>query len=283
VALALGKRATERITKTGATLIVALGAAMVLFPIMWMLSTSLKAAGDVFLIPIRWIPNPLRWSNYPEALKFMKAGVLYRNTFFVCFMCVVGGTLSSAITAYPFARLRAPGAEVLFFLVISTMMLPPQVTLIPQFLIMKWLGWVDDLKSLWVPFFFGAPFHVFLLRQFFRSINGEIDDAAIIDGCNHYSVFWFIILPLSKPALGVVAIQIFMAQWNNFLRPLIFLNSSKNFTVAIGLRQFQVAYGGTPWHLFMAASLVALLPTIAMFFVAQRYFIQGIVISGVKG
>jgi len=262
---------------------VAAGSLMVLFPIVWMLSTSLKYSGDVFLMPPRWIPNPMVWSNYPEALEFMKAATVFRNSFVVSGLCVIGVTLSSAITAYPFARLRAPGRNVLFFLVISVMMLPIQVTLIPQFLLFKGIGWVDTLGPLFVPRFFGAPYFIFLLRQFFRTIHKDLDDAAIIDGCSYFGIFWRIILPLSKPALGVVAIQEFLARWNEFLRPLIFLNSTKNFTVAVALRNFQVSYGGTPWHLLMAASLVALLPTILVFFFTQRFFVQGIVISGVKG
>jgi ABC-type glycerol-3-phosphate transport system permease component len=279
----LGKRAMDRLGRGTATLLVSLGALVVLFPVVWMLSTSLKASGDVFLIPPIWIPRPLMWSNYPEALDFMKAGIVFRNSIVVAGLAVIGTVLSSSITAYPFARLRAPGSTALFILVISVMLLPGQVTLIPQFLIFKSLDWVDTLKPLFVPSFFGAPYHIFLLRQFFRAINQEMDDAAIIDGCGYFGIFWRIIMPLSKPALGVVAIQTFIANWSAFLRPLIFLNSTKNFTVALALRQFQVAYGGTPWHLLMAGSLVALLPTITMFFVGQRFFVQGIVITGVKG
>ena len=279
----LGKRAMDRLGRGTATLLVSLGALVVLFPVVWMLSTSLKASGDVFLMPPIWIPRPFMWSNYPEALDFMKAGIVFRNSIVVAGLAVIGTVLSSAATAYPFARLRAPGSTALFILVISVMLLPGQVTLIPQFLIFTGLDWVDTLKPLFVPSFFGAPYHIFLLRQFFRGINQEMDDAAIIDGCGYFGIFWRIIMPLSKPALGVVAIQTFIAHWSAFLRPLIFLNSTKNFTVALALRQFQVAYGGTPWHLLMAGSLVALLPTITTFFVGQRFFVQGVVITGVKG
>lgn len=279
----LGLRTLDLLTRGIATTIVVAGSLIVLFPIVWMLSTSLKYSGNVFLMPPRWIPKPVMWSNYPEALKFMKAGTVFKNSIIVSGLCVIGVTLSSAITAYPFARLRAPGRNVLFFLVISVMMLPGQVTLIPQFLLFKKLGWIDTLKPLFAPRFFGAPYFIFLLRQFFRTIHKDLDDAAIIDGCSHFGIFWRIILPLSKPVLGVVAIQEFIWRWNEFLRPLIFLHSTRNFTVAIALQNFRVAYGGTPWHLLMAASLVALLPTILVFFFSQRFFIQGIVITGVKG
>lgn len=168
-------------------------------------------------------------------------------------------------------------------LVISVMMLPAQVTLIPQFLVFKELGWIDTLLPLIVPAYFGIPYHIFLLRQFFRTIHRDMDDAAIIDGCSHLGIFWRIILPLSRPALGVVAIQRFIGSWNWFLQPLIYINSTKNYTVAIALQTFRLRYGETPWHLLMAASLVALLPTITLFFFTQRFFIQGIVITGVKG
>ncbi len=281
--LQLGNKARERIGRVIATILVAIGAIGVLFPIIWMLSTSLKPSGDVFLIPPRWIPHPIMWSNYPEALDFMKAKVVFGNSTIVSVLSVIGVVLSSSITAYPFARLRARGSTFLFFLVISVMMLPTQVTLIPQFLLFKSIGWIDTLRPLFVPRFFGAPYFIFLLRQFFRTIHKDLDDAAIIDGCGYFGIFWRIILPLSKPALGVVAIQEFIARWNEFLHPLIYLNSTDKFTVALALRNFQVAYGGTPWHLLMAASLVALLPTILVFFVGQRFFIQGVVITGVKG
>lgn len=281
--LELGMQAIDTLNRGVSTLVVAAGAVVVLLPLVWMLSTSLKYSGNVFLMPPRWIPNPVVWSNYPEALKFIKGTVVFANSFIVAILAVIGVTLSSAITAYPFARLRAKGSSVLFFLVISVMMLPEQVTLIPQFLIFKNIGWIDTLGPLFVPRFFGAPYFIFLLRQFFRTIHKDLDDAAIIDGCSHFGVFWRIILPLSLPALGVVAIQEFIWRWNEFLHPLIYLNSSENFTVALALQHFRVAYGGTPWHLLMAASLVALIPPIAVFFIGQRFFIQGVVISGVKG
>jgi multiple sugar transport system permease protein len=279
----LGKRAGERLAKGISLLVIGLGALFVLFPVLWMLSTSLKPGGNVFLLPIRWIPRRIVWANYPEALEFMRWQIVFKNSFYVCGMSVLGVVLSSSITAYPFARLEAPGKNALFFLLISVMMLPGQVTLIPQFLLFRQLGWIDTLKPLFVPAFFGAPYHIFLLRQFFRTINKELDDAAIIDGCGYFGIFWRIILPLSKPALGVVAIQTFIANWGNFLRPLIYVSSVEKWTVAIALAAFRQLYGSTPWHLLMAASLVALLPTITIFFVGQRFFVQGVVVTGVKG
>ena len=279
----LGQKTSDRLSRGISTLLIALGGMLILFPLAWMLSTSLKPGGNVFLLPIRWIPRRIVWSNYPEALKFMRWKTVFGNSIYVGAMTVLGTVFSSAITAYPFARLRAPGKNALFFLVIGVMMLPGQVTLIPQFLLFKELGWIDTLKPLFVPAFFGVPYSVFLLRQFFRTINKELDDAAIIDGCGYFGIFRRIILPLSKPALGVVAIQTFIGTWGNFLRPLIYLSSVEKWTVSIALAAFRQMYGSTPWHLLMAASLVALLPTIIVFFVGQRFFIQGVVVTGVKG
>lgn len=279
----LGKRAGGRLAQGFSLLVIGVGALFVLFPVLWMLSTSLKPGGNVFLLPVRIIPRRFVWTNYPEALEFMHWQRVFGNSLYVCGMTVLGVVLSSAITAYPFARLNAPGKNGLFFLVISVMMLPGQVTLIPQFLLFRQLGWIDTLKPLFVPAFFGAPYHIFLLRQFFRTINKELDDAAIIDGCGYFGIFWRIILPLSRPALGVVAIQTFIANWGNFLRPLIYISSTENWTVAIALAGFRQMYGSTPWHLLMAASLVALLIPITIFFFGQRFFVQGVVVSGVKG
>jgi multiple sugar transport system permease protein len=275
--------ASARLTTAGLLAIVAFFAVGALFPVFWMLTTSLKPGGDVFLVPPRWLPSPIMWRNYPDALAFMDATTVFRNSFIVAGLSVLGTTLVSATIAFPFARLRAPGSNVLFMLVLSTLLLPSQVTLIPEFLLFKYLGWVDTLKPLWVPFWFGTPYAVFLFRQFFRTIPSEMDEAAICDGCSMLGLFWRIILPLSLPVLGVVAIQQFIASWEFFLRPLIFLNSSKNYTVALALAKFRGDFGATPWHLLMAASLAALLPPVALFFLAQRFFIQGIVITGVKG
>lgn len=271
------------LTTAGLMAIVLVCAVGALFPLFWMVTTSLKPSGDVFLIPPRWLPHPVVWKNYPDALAFMDAANAFRNSFVVSGLSVAGVTASSAIAAFPFARLRVRGSNALFLLVLSTLLLPSQVTLIPRFLLFKEIGWIDTLKPLWVPSFFGTPYAIFLLRQFFRTIPMEMDEAAIIDGCSMFGVFWRITVPLSLPALGVVAIQQFIFSWEAFLEPLIYLNSSQNFTVAVALAKFQVSYGGTPWHLLMAASTVALVPPVLLFFVTQRFFIQGIVISGVKG
>ena len=280
----LGKRAGGRLAQGFSLLVIGVGALFVLFPVLWMLSTSLKPGGNVFLLPVRIIPRRFVWTNYPEALEFMHWQRVFGNSLYVCGMTVLGVVLSSAITAYPFARLNAPGKNGLFFLVISVMMLPGQVTLIPQFLLFRQLGWIDTLKPLFVPAFFGAPYHIFLLRQFFRTINKELDDAAIIDGCGYFGIFWRIIFPLAKPAITSVAIFTFQWTWNDFFRPLIFLNQQQKWTVALGLRAFDnMGWGNRSWSQLMAAALTSLLPMVIVFFVMQRYFIQGVVFTGLKG
>lgn len=279
----IGKRATARITRTLAFILLCLGSILALIPVLWMLSTSLKASGDVLLLPPRWIPNPMRWSNYVDALTAQPFGLYYRNTILYTFLAVFGDTFSSAMVAYALARLRGPGHRFFFLIILSTMMLPWQVTLIPQFLLFRVLGWIDTLKPLIVPTFFGSAFFIFLLNQFYLTIPDEMDDAARIDGANEYQIFWWITLPMSAPALATVAIMSFMYHWNNFLGPLIYLSSKDKLVVSVALQRFTAAYGATRWDLLMAAALVALLPCVLLFFFAQRYFIQGIVVSGLKG
>jgi len=196
---------------------------------------------------------------------------------------MVGTLLSSSIVAYGFARLRARGRDVLFMILLSTMMIPPQVTMIPVFALFKLLNWTDTFKPLIIPNFFGGAFFIFLLRQFYMTIPIELDDAAKIDGCSYLSIFSRIILPLTKPALATVAIFSFMWSWNDFMDPLIYLNSRDKLTLTLALNRFTGMYGMTAWNLLMAASLVVALPCFVLFFFAQRYFIQGIVVTGLKG
>lgn len=283
-----GKRARARLWIGFVLLVVALGSLSMLFPVAWMLSTSLKAPGDILLLPPRWVPIPPRWSNYPEALNFMHATVVYRNTVVVCLFGVVGDVVSSAWVAFGFARLRAPGKNALFLLLLSTLMIPYYVRLIPEYLVfagkvVPQIRWTDTFLPLIVPTYFGSPFYIFLLRQFYQGVPRELDDAAKIDGASYPQILLRLMVPLSLPALGTVAIFSFVNHWNDFFRPLIYLSSHANYTVAIALRGFTAEYGMTPWHLLMAAALTALLPTLAVFFVAQRYFIQGVVFTGLKG
>jgi len=280
-ALLRSKKAQDALTHAVTYLILCAGAVVVLMPLAWMISTSLKRRGDVFLFPPRWIPDPVMWSNYPTALTMVPFDQFFKNTFTIAFLGVLGETVSSAVVAYSFARLRWKGRDTLFMLVLATMMLPGQVTMIPIFVIFTRLHWVNTFKPLIVPSWFGVPFYIFLLRQFFLTISVELDDAAAIDGCSKLGAFWRIILPLSKPVLASVAIFSFQFYWNDFFHPLLYLHDKRLFTVALGLRFFQGHYG-TDWHYLMAASLVVMLPLVIVFFFAQRIFIQGIVYTGVK-
>ena len=256
---------------------------IVLVPIYWMISTSVKTAAEALAFPPIWIPSILRLQNYSDALTFLPFNLYFRNTFFICATTEVGTLVSSCLVAYAFARLRARGKNVLFILLLSTLMIPYQVTLIPQFLIFHVLGWIDTFAPLIVPAFFGSAFNIFLLRQFFATIPRDMDEAARIDGATRLQILWRVLVPMAAPAVGTIAIFNFMFQWNDFLGPLIYLNSNDNYTVQLGLSQFTAQYGTTPYQLLMAASLVVLLPCILLFFFAQRYFIQGLVISGVRG
>ncbi|HLG50637.1 MAG: carbohydrate ABC transporter permease [Chloroflexi bacterium] len=274
----------QRALKAVATLIAALFAVAVLFPVVWMISTSLKTTDQTAAIPIIWVPIPPQWHNYIDALTAEDFGLFFRNTAIITVGSLIGTVLSSSLAAFGFARLRAPGRNFLFILVLSTLMLPAPVTIVPRFILFTKLHWINTFLPLIVPAWFGGgAFNVFLLRQFFMTVPREMDEAARIDGAGFFQIYWRIMLPMSLPALGIVCIFHFIYAWNDFFEPLIFLNNNNVWTVAIGLAGFTAAYGGTAWNLLMAASLVAMLPCVLLFFVAQRYFVQGVVITGVKG
>lgn len=253
-----------------------------MIPFAWMLSSSLKELPQIFVFPPKWIPNPVRLDNYAEALKRMNFLVALKNTLTITVLCLIGQVSSASLVAYGFARIRFPGRDFLFALVLSTMMLPSQVTMIPMFILFRSLGWVDTFKPLIVPSFFGGgAFFIFLLRQFFLTIPKDLEDAARIDGCGRFRIFLQIILPLAKPALITVSIFSFMSHWNDFMGPLIYLNSEHKRTLAIALQSFQGQYTAD-WNLLMAASVVVLIPVLVIFFTLQRYFVEGIVLTGLK-
>lgn len=222
------------------------------------------------------------WENYRRAFEMIDFTQNLRNTLFVCFMTVLGTVFSSALVAYSFARIPWRGRDALFIVVLATMMLPYQVTLIPLFAVYSKLGWVGGFKPLIVPYFFGVPFYIFLLRQFYRSIPEDLSAAARIDGCTEFGIFTRIILPLSKPALATTALFMFLFQWGDFLNPLIYLQDSRQYTLAVALQQFQSQHESA-WGPLMAMSTVITLPVILLFFLTQRTFIQGITMSGLKG
>ncbi len=231
---------------------------------------------------------PPLFHNYVEAFTFTHGASVYRNTALVKGVSVLGDVLSAVWVAYGFARLRGPGKNVLFILLLSTLMIPFHVRLIPEYLVfagkvIPQIRWMNTFLPLIVPPFFGNAFYIFLLRQFYQGVPMELDDAAKIDGATYPQILMRIMVPQSLPALGTIAILSFVSHWNDFFRPLIYLSSRSNYTVAIALRSFTAEYGMTPWHLLMAAALTALQPILIIFFVAQRYFIQGVVFTVLKG
>jgi multiple sugar transport system permease protein len=272
----------EALSKALSMAILLFVAALFLIPLLWMFSSSLKPSYAVLEVPPTLLPNPVRWSNYPEALSIVPFGRFIRNSFFLSVITVIGHLFSCTLVAYGFARLRAPGKNALFWVVLATMMLPYPVTMVPAFMLFHALGWIDTFLPLTVPAFFGSPFYIFLLRQFFLTLPPELEDAARIDGANTLQVITRIVVPLSGPALATVAIFTFQATWNDFLGPLIYLGNQQLYTVPLGLNQFRQSYT-TDWAYLMAASLVTMLPVLVVFVIGQRYFIQGIALSGLKG
>lgn len=225
-----------------------------------------------------------RWRNYPEAIVQMKYFPMYlKNTLILCFLTVIGTVTSSALAAYGFSRVAWRGRNRVFLLALATMMVPFPVVMVPVYSLFRSLGWIGTLKPLWVGSFCAGAFNVFLLRQFFMTLPKDLSEAARIDGCSEFRIFWQIILPLAKPALVVVGLFQFMATWNDFMGPLIFLTNQKDFTLALGLQFFQSRQGGTEWHYLMAASTLIVAPIIILFFFAQKTFIEGISMTGIKG
>ena len=253
-----------------------------LLPFFWMVSSSLKAPEEIFAPTPQWIPKEIKWSNYYDAMTVMPFGRFIRNSLVVAASVVVGNLLSASLVAYGFAYFRFPLRGPLFILLLATMMLPGQVTMIPIFKLFSYLGWIDTYKPLIVPAFCGPAFFVFLYRQFFLALPRDLFEAAKVDGCSPLRIYWSIVLPLAKPVSITVAIFSFMGAWNDFMGPLIYLTTESKFTLALGLAQFSGQYV-SEWHLLMAASVVAVLPCIVLFFVFQRYFIRGIATTGMKG
>ncbi len=255
---------------------------IVLLPLIWMVSSSLKNNNEIFVNPPRLIPAHPLWSNYPAAWQYIDFWHYFGNTLLVAGFSVCGTLFSCSLTAYSFARLRWKGRNVVFALCMGTLMLPFQVTMIPLYIIYRHLGWIGTYLPLIVPTFFGNAVYIFLLRQFLLTIPREIEEAADMDGAGPFSTFWRIILPLIKPALSVVAIFSFLDSWQDFLGPLIYLNDPNTFTLSVGLESYFSAHA-TAWAYLMAAAVIFTLPAILVFVVAQRTFIQGITLTGVKG
>ncbi|MEY3479915.1 MAG: hypothetical protein RIQ71_690 [Verrucomicrobiota bacterium] len=254
-----------------------------ILPFAWMISTSLKPLNETMVLPPKWLPSEPQWQNYPDAMRAMGPFWLHaRNSLMLALLNVVGTVVSSALVAYGFSRIEWRGRDSVFLLLLATMMIPFPVIMIPVYTLFRELGWIGTFKPLWVPAFLAGAFNVFLLRQFFLGIPRDLTEAARMDGCGEFRIFWQIILPLAKPALLTVALFQFMATWNDFLGPLIFLVRQEQFTLALGLQNFQSAFGGTAWHWLMAGSTLVILPVVVLFFLAQRAFIRGISTTGLK-
>ena len=251
-------------------------------PFMWMLSTSLKPDVQFYAYPPVLIPSPLQWSNYPDAVTFITFFLYLRNTLTIAVLATIGVLISSSLVAYSLARIPWPGRNFLFILTIATLMLPFQVTMVPLFIVFKNLGWVNSWLPLIVPHWFGGALYIFLLRQFFMTIPMELSEAARIDGANELKIYYSIILPLSKPALATVAIFEFIARWRDYIGPLIYLKDQKQYTLSLGIYEYQTQHGAE-WGLLMAASVLITLPIILLFFFLQKTFVQGIALTGIKG
>lgn len=267
--------------------ILLLGSVIMFAPFAFLISSSLKVETQVFQIPIQWIPNPVRWMNYVDALTQKPFLRYFTNTMIIVLLNQVAVLVTSSICGYGFARIRFPGRDFFFGVALATMMLPYYVTMVPQFILMtNFLHWMDSYKPLTIPIFFGGgAFNVFLFRQFFKTIPEDFSDAARIDGCSEFGIFWRIFVPLSTSVFITVAIFTFMGSWNDFIGPLLYINTPEKFTIALGLSTYRsmMGVGRTRWDLLMAASVAMTLPIVIVFFVLQRYFIKGVVMSGIKG
>lgn len=255
-----------------------------LLPLVWMVSTSLKPDSQIFANTFSLstiFPHPVKWSNYLGAVEAIPFAVYLRNTLVLCFFTVVGAVGSSAVVAYGFAKTEFKGKTILFLLMISTMALPSQVTMVPMVALFHWLHWYGTYLPLIVPSFFGAPFFIFLLTQFYRTLPDELPEAARVDGASEWRIFWQVMLPLTRPALVTCALFQFLGTWNDFLGPLLYINDSSKYTLAYGLQQF-LGVHGSEYALLMAASTLFVAPIIVLFFFAQRTFIQGIATTGGK-
>ena len=273
----------RRITLAFVYAALAAGGVVILAPFIWMLSTAVKVPGTEFIYPPQLFTRPLRWNNFSDGWTALPFTRWFFNTSVITLLSVSGAIISSSLVAYGFARLEFPGRTTLFVILLSTMMLPFHVRLIPMFITFRFLGWIDTYLPLIVPFFFGGvPFFIFLVRQFFLTIPLEMEDAAAIDGAGVFTSFLLIILPLSRPVLGVVGVFAFIRVWNDFLEPLIYIHSMDKMTLSLGLRFFQ-DQDFTDWTSLMAVSIIVLVPSVALFFVAQKYYIHGVVTTGIKG
>ncbi len=277
------KKRREWISKIILYTIIAIGAYLALLPFFWMISTSLKDSSVIFQIPPRWISEHLAWENYPKAIKAIPFIRFTFNSAFITFFRMIGEIFTGALVAYGFARFKFPGRRVLFLILLATIMIPGEITLIPVFIMFTKLNWIDTFKPLIIPSYFGgSAVFIFFLRQYFATIPKQLEEAARIDGCNSFQIFYKIFLPISKPALATIGIWSFQGSWNDLLGPLIYLNSLNKFTLQIGLTMYR-SLNKIEWGQLMAASILVMLPVLILFFAAQKYFTEGIKLTGIKG
>ena len=256
--------------------------ALFFVPFYWMVMTSLKSDSEIFTAQVRWLPQMFKWQNYSKAIRYIPFLRYLANTLMICVSNVIGAALSCSLVAYGFGRIRWFGRDLFFMILLATMMLSGQVTLLPVFRIFRELGWIGTFLPLIVPSFFGSAFFIFLLRQFFMGIPQELSEAAVIDSCSELGIYAKIILPLAKPALLTVALFTFLGNWNDFMGPLIYLTDNSKYTLAVGLQQF-LGQHDAEWAQLMALSTMMTLPVIVLFFLTQKTFVKGITLGGVKG
>lgn len=278
----LGRTARARLGALGVYLLLLAGSVVMLIPLAWLVRSSVMGLSQIFIFPPEWLPDPWRWDNYPKALTTIPFARYFGNTLLILAPTVIGTLITASLAAFGFSRLQWPGRDWVFGVLLSALMLPYAVTLIPTFLLWARIGLINTYWPLVLPDWFGGTiFYVFLLRQFFLTLPRELDEAAIIDGANPLQVLRHVVVPLSRPALITVGIFSALFEWNDFLGPLIYLNDSRQFTLALGLAEFTGLYT-SQWHLLMAAATVVIAPVLALFLFAQRYFIEGITLTGIK-
>lgn len=255
-----------------------------LFPFFWMILSALKPEYQIYMWPPKWIPDPVQWSNFKDVFThpYLPFATFVKNTMILEVGMITGRLLSCTLVAYGFARLNAPGKDILFGIVLATLMIPNAVLLIPRFILYSELGWINTFKPLIVPAWFGEAYAIFLMRQFFRTIPKELEESAVVDGANTLQIIFRIIVPLSLPVLTVIAILSFKDIWNDFMGPLLYLNEQSKLTVSVGLAYLNGQFD-TQMNLLMAASVTLMMPTLILFFIAQRAFVQGITMTGLKG
>ncbi len=275
-------RINKLIFKAIVYIILTAGAIFCILPLLWLARSSLMTMQEIFSLPPRLFPKIPQWKNYSEMFTVLPFGRFFINTMIIVAVNVIGALFSNTIIAYAFARINFRGKNIMFGLCLSTLMIPNTVTMIPLFIEWKYLGGINTFMPLTVMSFFGNALYIFMLHQFFRTIPVEYDEAAYVDGASHPQIIFKIIVPLSKPALVVIAIFTSMTSWNDFMGPLLYLHDQEKFTISLGLKSFLSMYG-SQWHLLMAASTLAVLPLLLLYFFAQKYFVEGLTMGGLKG